>query len=405
MTNREVLEIRKDFPLLQRGKTIYLDNAATMQRPRAVIDAVRKWEEQACANPLRGVYDLSVQATAKLEEVRAQVARYVGAESEEVIFTSGATGALNMVALMLGPALGESDEVVVCTDGHHSNILPWVDMNRRVGVQTRVVEPMRGGVVRARDIKKQLSPQTAVVALNMMSNVTGKVSEVKETAELVLRRGHALTVADAAQAVVHVPVDFEYLAAAFLAFSGHKLGAPMGVGVLCMRRELMQSLPPAFFGGEMADVVEIMENGKIGLEFSEGLQRYEAGTLNMEGIVGLGAALSYWEEHGREKLFDYVDNLTEYAVQELKAVPGLDLISGEHGVLSFNLRDIHPHDVAQILAAEGICVRAGYHCAQMLLDRIGAGPCVRASLAFYNTEEEIDRLATALKLVREKMGQ
>lgn len=404
MVDKEVQQIRQDFPLIAQDEMVYLDNAATMQKPRAVIDAVREFYEKENASTLRGLYDLSAKATMKVEQVRQKVADFMGVESKEIIFTKNATDGINMVALMVGSALSEHDEVVVGLDGHHSNILPWMDLERRSGVKLKLIQPEKNGDVKVQDFKDLVNSQTAIVATTLMSNVTGKTVEVEKVGALSAQSdSHMLMVVDAAQAVAHMPVYPTLLKAAFMVWSGHKIGAPMGVGVLTGKAEILRQFLPAFYGGEMVDEVAV-KNKRLNLELAESPHRFEAGTQNVEGIIGLGVAIDYWREHDENKLFNYIDELTFYAGEQLKDVPDLELVACEHGIISFNINGVHPHDVAQILAAENICVRAGYHCAQPLLDQMGIGPCVRASLTFYNTRTEIDKLVGELRLIRKKMG-
>ncbi|MBR2830867.1 aminotransferase class V-fold PLP-dependent enzyme [Candidatus Saccharibacteria bacterium] len=389
MTEREVERLRGDFPLINRGGVVYFDNAATMQKPQCVIDRVRKFYEEENANPLRGLYDLSVQAEEQVEAVRAKVAKLMGAErTEEIIFTKNATEAINWTAAMLGKKLAMDDEVVVSLRAHHSNFLPWLDMRAKYKVGMSFVRVID---------KAKTTPNTKLVVLPGMSNVTGEE-------EVVKRREGMIYSVDLAQTIAHRQVDVVKEKVDFAQWSGHKIGAPMGVGVLYGRREFLGSLQPAEIGGGMVSLVNFGKQN-LHVEFVDAPQKFEAGTLNVEGILGLGAAIDYWQERGPEKLFAYVNDLTEYAKEKLVAIKELELVAAGNGIISFKISGVHPHDVAQVLAEEGICVRAGYHCAQPLLDTVlEVGPVVRASLAFYNTRAEVDKMVAVLKTVRSKMG-
>ena len=389
MTEQEIERLRADFPLIKRGEVIYFDNAATMQKPSQVIERVREFYEKENANPLRGLYDLSVQAGEKVAEVREKVAKFMGAErTEEIVFTRSATEAINMTARMLGRKLAMDDEIICSLKAHHSNFLPWVELHReqRIGLSFA-----------AEETELKYTPNTKAVVLPGMSNVTG-------TEAVVSRRPGVFYTVDITQTIAHRRVEVAKEKIDLAQWSGHKIGAPTGVGVLYGRYDLLDQLEPAAVGGGMVDNV-IVERGRLGVRYAKTPQKFEAGTLSVEGILGLGAAIDYLEQHDAKKLFKYVDELTTYAEAELKKLPEVKLVGAAHGIISFNVEGVHPHDVAQILADEGICVRAGYHCAQPLLDEVlKVGPVARASLTFYNTRAEVDKMVTALKTVRKKMG-
>lgn len=447
----DVEQVRADFPLIQQAGTgqancglhatpeneglVYLDNAATMQRPEPVIQAVRRWGLVENANPLRGLYDLSVGATKKLARARRVVANFMGAsEVREVIFTRGTTEGLNLVAMMLsgagrsGEGVGEmgqnsgmvseagrglkissDDEIVVEVGAHHSNLLPWLELARRTGARLKVAKCGMDGVLKERGLAEILTPNTKVVALSAMSNVTGAMAEVGRLVKVAHEVG-AIVVVDAAQAVAHMKIDVREWGADLVAWSGHKIGAPMGVGVLWGRYEILEQLRPVMLGGEMVEGVSLpgglVERGRqvVEVNLAEIPQRFEAGTLNMDGVVGLMVAIEYWERIGNEKIWERTQNLTSYVEEKLTEVDGVQVLAAENGIISFKIEGVHPHDVAEILSGEGIAVRAGYHCAQPLLEYLGWGPVVRASLAMYNTEEEIDKMVEVVGAVRKKMG-
>ena len=332
MTDAEVQRFRKDFPLIERGEVIYFDNAATMQKPRAVIERVKEFYEQENANPLRGLYDLSVRATEQVEEVRRKVAKFMGAaRPEEIVFTKNATEAINLTARLLGSKLMIDDEIICSVASHHSNFLPWVELRKRQRIGLKIA---------ISNFEMEYTPNTKVVALPGMSNVTGIEIETK-------RLPGAMFSADLAQTIAHRKVDVMEEKIDFAQWSGHKIGAPMGVGVMYGRYDLLDKLEPVDVGGGTVNSVNIKE-GRLRVAFAKAPQRFEAGTLNVEGIVGLGAAIDYWQEHSPEKLFEYVNELTEYAREELKKLPEVELIGTENGILAFKIDGVHPHDVAQI---------------------------------------------------------
>lgn len=392
---------REDFPLIMKREDLaYFDNAATMQKPRRVIEAVREFYEVNNANPLRGLYDLSVEATRMVSEAREAVAKFIGAEdAQEVIFTSGATEGLNMAAEWVA-----GGEIVVGLGEHHANLLPWAVVAKRTGAKLRLAKCLRDGTIDKNDFKAKLSAKTKVVAVGLVGNVLGGENDVKRLFREVRKvSSDALCVVDAAQAVAHRRVDVRDLGADVLAFSGHKIGAPMGIGVLYGKRELLEKVEPVKVGGEMVERVSV-ENGKVDVKYAEVPQRFEGGTLNVGGIIGLGAAIEYLESVGMEKIERYERELLEYATERLAAIREVEVYGAGKGMIALNVAGVHAHDTAAILNEEGIAVRAGWHCAQPLLKHLGIGPVVRVSMSFYNTKEEIDKLVRALSTVAEKMG-
>ena len=401
---------------------VYLDNAATMQKPRQVIRAVQGFYETANANPLRGMYDLAVGATEVVDEVRKKVARFIGGSSaDEVIFTSGATEGLNMAAEWSvggsrarsggfesdfgggGFGLSADDEILVGIGEHHSNLLPWARAAGQTGAKLRLVNVNEDGAIDEKDFLAKLTPNTKVVAVQLIGNVLGNENDVKRLFKAAHGQSGAICVLDAAQAVAHVLVDARGLGADILAFSGHKIGAPMGIGVLWAKRELLEKMEPLEVGGGMVESVKINRDG-VDVERAKIPQRFEAGTLNVGGIVGLGAAIDYLESVGMGEIERHEEELTDYAVAALEGVSGVEIYGAGKGIIALNISEVHPHDTAAILNEEGIAVRAGWHCAQPLLEFLEIGPVVRVSMSFYNTKEEIDKLVRALAMARGRMG-
>lgn len=397
--------IREAFPLLAtRPDIAYLDSAATAQKPACVLDAMRRFYETENANPLRGLYDLSVRATDAYEDARETVRSFLNAESaEEIVFTRNATESLNLVANSYGSHLAAGDEIVVTVMEHHSDLLPWQQAAKRTGAVLRFVECDPDGRITEEAFRAALSDRTRIVAVTQISNVLGVENDVKRFAAIAHEHG-AVFVCDGAQSVPHIPVDVRALDVDFLAFSGHKMCGPMGIGVLYGKKRLLQRMPPFLYGGEMIEYVT-----REGATFAELPHKFEAGTVNAAGAMGLAAAIGYYRELGFDMIRAREERLSEKAFHLLKAVPYLKLLGTEdardhHGIFTFTVEGVHPHDIAAILDSDGVCVRAGHHCAQPLMEHLGVMSTARASLAFYNTEEELERLAESISHVRERMG-
>lgn len=405
MTDR-LKNIRNDFPLLMTyPQTAYLDSAATSQKPRSVIEAEKNYYIFDNANPLRGMYDLSLRATEVYEKGRSDAAAFIHAkESAEIVFTRNASESLNLTAYSLGDLLlQEGDEILITVMEHHSNILPWQAAALRHGAVLKYLEPDENGFITEEIFRAGITPQTKIVSMTQMSNVMGTVQDVKTFAGIAHENG-AVFIADGAQSVPHVPVDVQDLDVDFLSFSGHKMLAPMGIGVLYGKREYLEKMPPFLTGGEMIEYVTREE-----ATFAEIPHKFEAGTVNAGGAAGLSAAIDYYHQIGWEDITAQEEILSEYMMERLTAVPHLNLIgsrnpSERHGIYTFTIDGVHPHDVAQLLSDENVCIRAGHHCAQPLMQYLGTPSTVRASAMFYNTTEEIDRLARSLSHVRETMG-
>ncbi len=402
----DVKEIRKDFALFRDNPNLaYLDNSATSQKPDCVLDAVREFYEKENANPFRGIYDLSEKATAAYESARKTVASFLNAQSEkEIVFTRNASESLNLSAFSLGELMvGEGDEVVVSVSEHHSNMLPWRAMAERRHAKIRYLNCRPDGELRAEDLEKLMTDRTKIVAVTAMSNVFGKKNDLKALAA-VAHKHNAILVADGAQSVPHGKTDVRETDADLLAFSGHKLLAPMGIGVLYGKKRLLDRMPPFLTGGEMIERVSTEE-----IVYSEAPHKFEAGTVNAGGAVGLARAIRYITDLGIENIEEREKKLTEYALERLSRVPGFTIVGSEraedhNGIVTFRVQNVHPHDVSAILAENDIAVRAGHHCAEPLHRFIGIPSTTRASLMFYNTEEEIDRFVTAVSGIRGLMG-
>lgn len=398
-------DYRNDFPLLMQNKIIYIDNAATSQRPQCVIDAEGDFYKNYNANPLRGLYSLSVEATEVYENAREAVRKFIGAEkSNEIIFTRNTTESLNLVAYSYGLSnVKKGDEIVVSIMEHHSDLLPWQMVAKTCGAELKFIECSKDGSIDLEKVKELITSRTKIVAMTQVSNVLGREYPVKEIAKLAHEKG-AVMVVDGAQSTPHMRVDVTDLDADFFAFSGHKLLAPMGIGVLYGKEELLEKMPPFLSGGEMIDSVT-----RTSAVYAELPHKFEAGTVNAAGAAGLKAAIDYIEKVG----FDYIGEreiaLTSRAIEKMKKIPHVNIIGSENadehtGIVTFMIDNVHPHDISEILAADGIAVRAGHHCAQPLLTHLGLNSTARASFAFYNTEDEVDKFTDSVATIRERMG-
>lgn len=398
-------DFRKDFPLLQQNKIAYLDNAATAQRPQCVIDAESSFYRNSNANPLRGLYSLSVEATEIYENAREAVRDFLNASStEEIIFTRGTTEGLNLVAYSYGlHRVKEGDEVLVSIMEHHSNLLPWQMVCRQTGAALKFLECEPDGSLDLNRAEAVITDKTKLVAVTHVSNVIGRVNPIRQLADIAHRHG-AVIVVDGAQSTPHIPVDVQALDADFLAFSGHKVYGPMGIGVLYGKRALLEEMPPFLTGGEMIESVT-----REGAVFAELPHKFEAGTVNAAGAAGLRAAIEYVESVGFDAMHRQELALTQRTLTGMADMPHIHVVGSDraeehNGIVTFTVEGVHPHDVSEILACDGVDVRAGHHCAQPLLQHLGYSATVRASFAFYNTENEVDRLLQSLSTIRERMG-
>jgi cysteine desulfurase/selenocysteine lyase len=400
----DVFQYRKDFPILAEmvhgAPLVYLDNAASAQKPRQVIEAMTRFMEHDYANIHRGVHELSVRATKAFEDARETVRRFLNAASaDEIIFTRVGTEAINLVASSWGRKnLRRGDEIVLTALEHHSNIVPWQMLREEIGVVLRVVPVTEAGEVRLEDVKAALTPKTKLVAMAHVSNALGTILPIEDVIELAHKQG-ALVLIDGCQAAVHMPIDVRALDADFYVFTGHKLYGPTGIGVLYGKQEILRQMPPYQGGGEMISSVSFEET-----TYKEPPHRFEAGTPPITEAIGLAAAIDYISTIGLNRIARHESDLLAYATEKLRAIEGLKIIGtarAKAGVLSFVMDRAHPHDIGTILDRQGIAIRAGHHCAQPLMDRLGIPGTARASFALYNTKDEIDKLAKALSKVRE----
>ena len=406
---RDPQEFHRDFPLLNQtmnGRPIvYLDNGATTQKPESMIQAMCGYYGGCNANPHRGAYALSIEATDIYENTRERVRRFINApKTEEIIFTKNATEALNLVAYSYGRTkLGPGDEILLTIAEHHSNLVPWQEAAKATGAKLNYIYLEPDGNLSQKDIETKITPRTKVMAVTHVSNVLGLVNPVRDIADRAHNAG-AVVVVDGAQSVAHMAVDVQALGADFFAFSGHKMLSPMGIGVLYGRRELLSAMPPFLTGGDMIEYVSEQET-----TFAELPAKFEAGTQNVGGAAGLTAAIDYLEKLGFDRIAAIEQELLDYALPQLKALPYVELYgcdttrNNKTGIITFNVKDVHPHDVSTILDAEGVAVRGGHHCAQPLMTYLGQNATCRASFYFYNTKDDVDRWIAALKKVREVM--
>lgn len=396
--------IRKDFPILDQvvndEPLVYLDNAATTQKPQQVLDVLADYYQKDNANVHRGVHTLSERATARYEAARQKVADFIQAKSsKEILFTRGTTTSLNWVTQFAREILQPDQEVIISVQEHHSNIIPWQQACQQTGAKLRYV-PLKDGELDVDSLKSMLSEKTKFVSLAHVSNVLGGVAPIGEIAELVHEVG-AYLVVDGAQSVPHMAVNVQELDVDFYAFSGHKMLGPTGIGVLYGKEELLNRMSPVEFGGEMIDFVY-----EQSATWKELPWKFEAGTPNIAGAIGLGAAVDYLTEIGMDAIQAHEAELVNYVFPKLQAIPGLTIygsqdLSKRTGVIAFNLDDLHPHDVATALDYEGVAVRAGHHCAQPLLKYLQVPATVRASFYIYNTKADCDKLVEAIIKTKE----
>ncbi len=395
-----------DFPILRskmNGHPIaYLDNGATTQKPESVVRSICGYYGGCNANPHRGVYELSVKATKAYEDARRKVAKFINASPKEIIFTKNATESLNLVAYSYGlNNLRGGDEILITIAEHHSNLVPWQRVAQATGAKLNYIYLAPDGNLLQADIDKKLSKRTKILAVTQISNVLGLVNDIKTLAAKAHEVG-AVVVVDGAQSVPHIPVDVQNLDADFLAFSGHKMLSPMGIGVLYGKRKILEEMPPFLSGGDMIEYVEEQTT-----TYAELPQKFEAGTQNVGGAAGLSAAIDYLQGVGFDTVERIEHDLTTYAISELKKIPYVELYGcdapNKVGIVTFNVKDVHPHDVATILDAQGVAIRAGHHCAQPLMKFLGQNSTCRASFYFYNTRRDVERLIEAIQKVRGTM--
>ncbi|EAD3133343.1 cysteine desulfurase [Listeria monocytogenes] len=405
----DIQKIRADFPILAQEinekPLAYLDNAATSQKPKQVIEALTHYYEFDNANVHRGVHTLAARATDAYESARGKVAKFIHArEVAEIIFTRGTTSAINLVVDSYAEATIEAgDEIVISYLEHHSNLIPWQQLAKRKGAVLKYIELEKDGTISVEQAKKTIGEKTKIVALAHVSNVLGTITPMKEIAAVAHQFG-AVILVDGAQAVPHMEVDVVDLDADFYAFSGHKMMAPTGIGALYGKRELLDAMEPTEFGGEMIDFVELYDS-----TWKELPWKFEAGTPIIGGAIALGAAIDYLAEVGLANIHAHEQALASYAIEEMSKIEGITIYgpkdaSKRCGLVTFNLEGAHPHDIATILDEDGIAIRAGHHCAQPLMKWLDVSSTARASFYIYNTKEEIDALIDGLKLTKEYFG-
>jgi cysteine desulfurase/selenocysteine lyase len=401
-----IQDIRSQFPILDQevnGKPlVYLDSSATSQKPLQVIEAIEKYYREINSNVHRGVHTLGTRATDAYEGAREKVRKFINAKStQEVIFTRGTTTSLNTVAASYGAAnLKAGDEIVITYMEHHSNIIPWQQVARRTGAQLKYIPLQADGTISLDDARATITENTKIVSVMQVSNVLGVINPVKEIAQIAHENG-AIMVVDGAQSAPHMKIDVQDLDCDFLAFSGHKMCGPTGIGVLYGKKHLLENMEPIEFGGEMIDFVQLQES-----TWKELPWKFEAGTPIIAGAIGLGAAIDFLNEVGLDQIAEHEHKLAAYALEKMAAVEGMTIYgpldaAKRAGLITFNLSDVHPHDVATVLDAEGIAVRAGHHCAQPLMRWLKASATARASFYLYNTEDDIDKLVEGLVKTKE----
>lgn len=391
-------DLRKDFPIFENRDIVYLDSGATTQRPIQVIDAIENFYKKNNANPHRGAYSLSIDATNEYENTRAKIAKFINApKAEQIIFSKNASESLNLIAYSYGLTnLKKDDEVVISIMEHHSNLVPWQFVTKQTESKLSYMYINDNFELSIDEIRKKITDKTKIVGITHVSNVLGTINPVKEIIDYAHKKG-AVVVLDASQSIPHMKIDVQELDADFVVFSGHKMLAPLGIGVLYGKEELLNKMPPFLMGGDMIEYVYEQDT-----TFAPLPNKFEAGTQNVEGVVGLGAAIDYINQLGYDTIQEIEESVVNYALDELSKLEFIDLYTTKNrqnhsAVISFNIRGIHPHDVASILDSCGVCVRSGNHCAQPLMRFLGIDSTCRASFYFYNTKEDVDKLVEALK--------
>ncbi|GLJ00944.1 cysteine desulfurase [Bacillus pumilus] len=398
-----IKDVREQFPILHQQVNghdlVYLDSAATSQKPRVVIDAMNEYYRSYNSNVHRGVHTLGTRATDAYEGAREKVRAFIRASSvQEIIFTRGTTTALNTVAISYARAnLKEGDEIVITHMEHHANIIPWQQAAKATGATLKYIPLQEDGTLSLEDVKQTITHQTKIVAVTHVSNVLGTINPIKEIAKIAHEHG-AIIVVDGAQSTPHMQIDVQDLDCDFFAFSGHKMCGPTGIGVLYGKKDLLNNMEPAEFGGEMIDFVDLYDS-----TWKELPWKFEAGTPIIAGAVGLGKAIDFLNDIGMEEVSRYEHQLATYALERFKELDGATVYGPQHraGLVTFNLDDVHPHDASTVLDTEGVAIRAGHHCAQPLMKWLGVSATARASFYLYNTEEEIDQLIAALRKTKE----
>lgn len=392
------MDFKEDFPIFKNRDIAYLDSGATAQKPQIVIDAINNFYDKFNANPHRGAYTLSVEATAVYEDTRAKIAKFINAKHpEEIIFSKNASESLNLLAYSYGlDNLKKGDDVVISIMEHHSNLVPWQFVTQKTGSELKYMYINDEFELSKEEIESKITDNTKIVGITHVSNVLGTINNVKEIIKYAHKKG-AVVIVDASQSIPHMKIDVQDLDADFLVFSGHKMFAPLGIGVLYGKRELLNKMNPFLMGGDMIEYVYEQKT-----TFAPLPNKFEAGTQNVEGVVGLGAAIDYINSIGYDKIQEHDREIVEYAREKLSKLDYLDIYmtpnaKNHSAVISFNIKGVHPHDVASILDSENVCVRSGNHCAQPLMRFLGIDSTCRASFYIYNTKEDVDRLVAGIE--------
>ena len=391
------MNIKDDFPILKNRNIAYLDSGATSQKPQAVIDAISEFYKKCNANPHRGAYALSQEATEVYENTRTKIAEFINAKHrEEIIFSKNATESLNLIAYSYGlENIEKDDEIVISIMEHHSNLVPWQKVAKTKQAKLNYMYINENFELSDEEIESKITDKTKIVGITHVSNVLGTINNIEKIIKYAHKKG-AIVIVDASQSIPHMKIDVQALDADFLVFSGHKMLSPLGIGVLYGKKELLDNMTPFLMGGDMIEYVYEQDT-----TFASLPNKFEAGTQNVEGVIGLGAAIDYIESLGYDKIEQIEREIVHYAIEELRKLSFLDLYltknnENHSAVISFNIKGVHPHDVASILDAEGVCVRSGNHCAQPLMRFLGINSTCRASFYIYNTKEDVDRLVEAL---------
>ncbi len=403
MDNKKAKQLKGDFPIFKNHKNlVYLDSAATTQKPKQVTERIKEFYENSNANIHRGVYTLSEKATEEYESARKIVAEFINADEKEIIFTKSTTDSINALSYIIDSIIPKGKNEIVLTEfEHHSNLIPWQQLAKRKNMKLKFISMNDDFTLDLDDAKQKITNKTAIVAISHVSNSLGVTNPIKEIVKVAKKEG-TITILDAAQSLPHMKVDVKKLDCDFLAFSGHKMLAPFGIGVLYGKKELLEKLSPFEFGGGMIKKVSLEES-----EFANIPEKFEAGTQNISGAIALGEAINYLNKIGIEKIHTWEKELLKYSTDKIKEIDGIEIYFNEQnysGILSFNIRGIHPHDVASMLNDYGIAVRAGHHCNMPLMKKLGISGTVRASFYIYNTFEDVDKLVEGIKKVKEKFG-
>lgn len=389
---------KKDFPLLRDNNITYLDSGATTQKPEYVLNSISNFYETSNANPHRGAYGLSIKATEVYEQTREKIAKFIGAKhSEEIIFSKNATESLNLIAYSYGlENLGVGDEIVISIMEHHSNLVPWQKVSKKTGSKLNYMYINENFEISDEEIEEKITDKTKIVGITHVSNVLGTINNIEKIIKYAHKKG-AVVVVDASQSIPHMQIDVSKLDCDFLVFSGHKMLAPLGIGVLYGKREILNKMTPFLMGGDMIEYVYEQDT-----TFAPLPNKFEAGTQNVEGVIGLGAAIDYIQNIGYDRISKIEEKVVSYAREELSKLDFLTLYMTKNSlnhssVISFNIDGVHPHDVASILDSQNVCVRSGNHCAQPLMRYLKIDSTCRASFYMYNTKEDVDNLVLALK--------